>query len=279
MPRIVPLHGALAELILALDRGQALIARTEADAALLPHLPSIGTHLRPNLEAIVALRPDLVLTMADAPHEELLRLLHDAGIQTRTFPGSSFADIATNLRALGDLLDARAAAEHQIATMEATLQALAPPARRLRVLVELRYPNLLVSGDSGLVAHIITAAGGTNAVRAPEKLVRLAEEELLRLAPEVCVVLRGPMHPNPQPYSERSPIFAHLPCSRHGLVFETQQTAFSRPTLQAVQATVTLAQWLQHAARVLAGSLDPAHLKAGTTSMPPGDTASSGGQP
>ncbi|MEJ5243303.1 MAG: ABC transporter substrate-binding protein [Desulfomicrobiaceae bacterium] len=252
-PRIIALHGALAEMVLALGRGDLLVARTEADAEILPQLPSIGTHLRPNLEAILALHPDVVLTLEDAPHPELCALLQAAGIRTLALPGQSFADLFASLRRLGRELDAEAQAEAQVQAMERTLAAVAAAsaARRPRVLVELRYPNLVVSGTASIVHHMILAAGGENAVTAPEKIVRLSEEELLRLAPEVCVILRGPMHPHPEPLPERGPIFASLPCVRRGLVFQAEQAAFSRPTPRAVAATQQLAAWIQHAARVL----------------------------
>lgn len=240
-------------MVLALGRGELLIARTDADAAILPQLPSVGTHLRPNLEAIVALHPDLVLTLEDAPHPELSTLLAMAGIRTETLPGQSFADLFASLRRLGRELHATAEAEACIQAMESTLAAVAAaaPQRRPRVLVELRYPNLVVSGTASIMHHMILAAGGENAVNAPEKIVRLSEEELLRLAPEVCVILRGPMHPNPEPMDKRGPVFASLPCVRHNFVFEAEQAAFSRPTPRAVEATQKLATWIQHVARVL----------------------------
>jgi len=249
LPRVIALHAGIAEIILALGRGDALIARTATDEALLPHLPSIGTHLRPNVEAIVALRPDHVLYLDGTPIGDALGLLQSAGIPTTALPGNSLEDLFAALTSLGQLLNAQEEAAAHIQRLKDGFAALQRHnlSHRPRVLVELRYPNLLVSGTGSLVQSLIQAAGGQNAIQAPDKVVRISEEELLRAAPEVCIILRGPMHPSPVPYSQRGKVFAALPCTYKGRVYEADQAAFSRPTPRVLEAAQMLAGWIQAA--------------------------------
>lgn len=61
--RIVSLVPSVTEAILALGAGNRLVGRTEYDKdPALASVPLVGRGLSPSVEAIVALRPDLVIT-------------------------------------------------------------------------------------------------------------------------------------------------------------------------------------------------------------------------
>jgi iron complex transport system substrate-binding protein len=61
--RIIPLYGAFAEMLFAIGAGKEVVARTQADQFPpgIINLPSVGTHMRPNVEMIIGLKPDLVV--------------------------------------------------------------------------------------------------------------------------------------------------------------------------------------------------------------------------
>lgn len=97
-----------------------------------------------------------------------------------------------------------------------------------------------------MVSEIMAKAGGVNCVTAPDKLVRLGEEEVLRLAPDIYIIQQGPMNPAPVPLAERS-LFRTLGCLGSGQVFTVDQGVFSRPgprSLDAVRKLSTIiANW------------------------------------
>ena len=97
-----------------------------------------------------------------------------------------------------------------------------------------------------MVTEIMAMAGGQNCVSAPDKLVRLGEEELLRLAPDIYLVQHGPMNPQPVPMDQR-PLFRTLACVGAGQVHVVDQKIFSRPgprNLKAVrELSAIISNW------------------------------------
>lgn len=252
--RIIALYGAFNEILAAMGLADRLAARTQADAEPpeIAALPSIGTHMRPNLELILGLAPDLALQMggreaAGEPVAALRRL----GVPTAFFTAGSFAELFAVIERLGALTGEPARAAALIAALTARLDkveenvkaARARGATAPRVVYEARYPNLLAAGRLSLVNEVIARAGGLNAVENDGKLVRLAEEELLRLNPDVYLVQRGPMNPAPIPPAER-PHFASLAAVQAGRVHDLDERAFSRPGPRAVAAVEELARIL-----------------------------------
>lgn len=252
--RIIALYGAFNEILAGMGLADRLAARTQADLEppAIATLPSIGTHMRPNLELILGLHPDLVLQMggrkaASEPVEALRRL----GVPTAFFNVGSFADLFSLIERLGALTGEPGQAAALTSALHSRLDAVAAKvraaqaagARPPRVFYEVRYPNLLAAGRGFLVSEVIERAGGLNAVQIEGKLVRLAEEELLRLDPDVYLVQRGPMNPTPIPLAERSH-FATLSVRKTGHVHEVDERVYSRPGPRAVDAVEELARLL-----------------------------------
>ncbi|MGE4554263.1 MAG: ABC transporter substrate-binding protein, partial [Desulfovibrionaceae bacterium] len=221
--RVVALYGAFNELLAALGREDVIAARTKADT-LPPSIldkPLVGTHMRPNLEIITALKPDLVLQMGGrAEAAQSVADLERLGIPAALFAPDDFESLFTVFERVGVLVGAEAAARELVAAQRARLDAVAQAvagAPRPGVAFETRYPNLLCAGQGSMTSGIIARAGGENVVTAPDKLVRLGEEELLRLDPDVYLVQRGPMNPAPSAPADR-PHFAGLRAVRDGRV-------------------------------------------------------------
>jgi iron complex transport system substrate-binding protein len=244
--RVIALYGALNEILAGIGRQDAIVARTSADRtpAAIAQLPAIGTHMRPNIEAVLAQRPDLVLQMAGRkeaalPVDELRR----RGVRVAVFHAASFAELFGVIRRVGVLTGADAGAEAMVRGLEARLAALDARAAkakiRPRVFFEVRSPNMLAAGNSGLVAEIIRRAGGLNCVETQEKFAHLGEEEIVRLAPEAYVIQRGPMNPAPLPLSAR-PRLATVPAAKSGRAWFVDERKYSRPGPQSVDAAEEL---------------------------------------
>jgi iron complex transport system substrate-binding protein len=256
--RVIALYGAFNELILALEAGHCLAARTAADGDLpgLENLPVIGTHMRPNPELIVALRPDVVLQLAGRQEAQIqTEALRALNLNVLTFTMESFEDIFRVAGKLGLLLDRRAQAGDRVRDWEARLAALRESRRErapVRVFYEARYPNLLAAGGRGIVQEIIAAAGGENVVREQKKLVRYSEEALILAGPDVYIIQRGPMNPDAPPPDLR-PHYRDLAAVRAGRVLYVDEKCFARPGPRAVAAAEELSRRL----RLVAGGHAP----------------------
>lgn len=243
--RIIALYGAFNEILADLGREDLLIARTAADD-LPPSIkakPSIGTHLRPNAELILGLAPDLVIQLGGRGEAmEPVRFLEKRGLNVAVFDLENFEQLFSVMDRLGTLTASTEQAAERIAFMRSELARIeaANTAPRPRIFFEARYPTLLAAGQGSMASEILFRAGGENCVAAPDKLVRLGEEELLRLAPDIYLVQEGPMNPRPVPMAERH-LFRTLACVGSGQVHTVDQKIFSRPGPRSLEAVRQLA--------------------------------------
>lgn len=245
--RVIALYGALNEILDGLGRTDVIVARTNADKlpAHIARLPVIGTHMRPNIEAVLAQRPDLVLQMAGRKEASLpVEALRKHGLKVAVFRAGTFAELFSVIRRVGLLTGSEAQAEDMVRGLEARLAALdvkiASTPERPRVFFEVRSPNMLAAGQTGLVAEIIRRAGGVNCVQDKAKFARLSEEEVLRLAPEAYLIQRGPMNPAPLPLTSR-PRLRAIPAAASGKAWFVDEQKYSRPGPRNVDAAEELA--------------------------------------
>lgn len=244
--RIIALYGAFNEILADLGLEHTLVARTQADE--LPEsitaLPVIGTHMRPNPELILGLGPDLVLQRAGrAQALDPVQTLEKHGIPVAVFELSSFAQLCSAMERIGVLTNTTAQAQARVDSINTALDALAStrPAHAPAVFFEVRSPQLVAAGQGSMLTEIMTLAGARNAVQAPGNLVHINEEEVLRLDPDIYLVQRGPMNPNPVPPAVR-PHYATLRCTRTNQVFEVDEQLFSRPGPRSLDAVQQLAE-------------------------------------
>lgn len=248
--RIIPLYAGLAETLTAMGLGKRIVARTSADDALPAELPVIGTHMRPNVELIAALSPDLVVQFegrheAGLAAEALLR----HGIPVARFRIATFEDLFSCIERLGVLTDERDAASALVASCRERLEALrrmTPQAEEPpQVFFEVRYPNLLGAGGGNMVSDVIRAAGGRNCLAGhAERMVRLNEEALLAADPDIYLMQQGPMNKTPTPLESR-PAYRELKALATGFVRIVPEGVYSRPGPGSIRAAEELAALLQ----------------------------------
>ncbi len=247
--RILALYGALSELLLELNMGHSLVGRTAADANIegLKHLRAVGTHMRPNAEIILSLKPQVVLQFLGRTEAESFGLgLRRHGLNVLFFRLQTFEDMFRVIKKLGQLTGKELEAEALVTSYQKRLghvRSVVQYERRVPVFYEVRYPNLLGAGRQSMAHDIILMSGGHNVINTDERIVRINEEELLRLDPESYIVQVGPMNPAPMPMKER-PHFALLSAVKNNKILEVKELAFARPGPKAVDTVEMLARWL-----------------------------------
>lgn len=90
---------------------------------------------------------------------------------------------------------------------------------------------------------IILHAGGINCVQNEKKIVRMGEEELMRLNPHNYVYQTGRMNPSPVSPAERAH-FKLIDGVRSGRILQVDESVFSRPGPRNVEAVEILADFL-----------------------------------
>jgi iron complex transport system substrate-binding protein len=196
--RIISLSPGLTETLFAVGAGDRVVGVTRfcnwpAEASARP---KVGGFLDPNYEAMVALRPDLVVMMPSnrAHLAELERL----GLRCTVVDQTMLEDILDSVETLGRLTGNGAKARDLRASMQRRIDAVrakAAPLPHPRVLLssgrDLRAKKLdevYVVGRKTFLGDMLLIAGGENAF--PDSAVdypALSGEAILRLNPDVIV--------------------------------------------------------------------------------------------
>ncbi|MBI4478203.1 MAG: ABC transporter substrate-binding protein, partial [Acidobacteria bacterium] len=157
-------------------------------------LRKVGGLLDPDLEAILALRPDLVIVYGTQLN--LKSQLERAHIPMFAYAHGGIADITATIRQLGARLGLEARAGTIASDLEARLLGIrnrVGSARRPRTLVVFgREPgslrNVYVSGGIGFIHDMLSTAGGENVFGDSQReSVQATTEMMLARAPEVIV--------------------------------------------------------------------------------------------
>ena len=248
--RIISLYGAYSEILFAIGAGDRLIARTTADRFPQSILdkPSVGTHLRPNMELVLGLQPDLIIHAVGRKHgHEVIRQIQQKGLTVAVFQPRNFSELFSVIDRLGILTgeeeNAQALVNGQISRLGQIDLRMAKSKDRPKVFFEVRYPNLLAAGQGSIVNDVILKAGGVNCLPNEKKLVRINIETLIDYDPDVYVVQKGPMNRNPGSPESR-PNFQVLRAVQQGRVFFVDEYVFSRPGPRSVEAVEQLAAYL-----------------------------------
>src|SRR5262245_42613194 len=193
--RIVSLVPSLTEALFELGLGERVVGVTEwcvhpADA--VANVPKVGGTKTPDLDAIRALAPELVIANQEENRRRDVAQLEGAGIHVWvTYPRT----VAEGAALLAELAELGASAAAREAVVAPVLAAVAEaertrPARATAVFCPIwRDPWMAVGGDT--YAHdLLTLCGGRNvfAERAERRYPRVTLDEVIAAAPEVVIL-------------------------------------------------------------------------------------------
>ena len=194
--RIVSLNPTTTELLFAIGAGSRVVGRTSYDLypAEVIRVPDLGQGLRPNVEAVLATQPDLVLLYASADNRDAARRLRASGVSTAAYKVDRIADMARVTLLLGRLTGDVASARRTVDSVRATLERVRRQTSRLphpTVFWPLWETPLLSVGGGSFLNELIDIAGGHNIfAELPQPSPAVSFEELLRRDPDI--ILCGP---------------------------------------------------------------------------------------
>ncbi|RYF38129.1 MAG: ABC transporter substrate-binding protein [Comamonadaceae bacterium] len=190
--RIVSMLPSLTESICGLEQCHRLVGvdRYSNFPASIKGLPRLGGGMDPNIEAIVALKPDVVVV---AQSSRMIPRLESLGIQVVALEPRTHADVRRVLRTLALMLGTGEASADSIwrtidSGVSAAAQSLSPRARRARVYFEVsRGPY--AAGENSFIGETLTRLGVRNVVpKALGPFPKLNPEYVVRANPDVIMV-------------------------------------------------------------------------------------------
>lgn len=189
--RVVSLAPSVTDVVVALGMADRLVGVTRFDHdPEVKGVARIGGYLDPSVEAVVALRPDLVLWPADAGGMPAVARLTELGVPVLALPVVSVADVLASCRVIGRALGDPAAGERLAAGLEEAIararrRAAALPARRVLLVVG-REP-LVVAGPGSYPDELLRVVGARNVVEGTVAWPVFPLERAVALDPEVVV--------------------------------------------------------------------------------------------
>ncbi len=188
--RIVSLLPSLTETICELGYCQRLVGvdRYSNFPLSLQSLPQLGGGLDPNIEAIVALKPDVVVMAASSRAGERLRAL---GLNVVALEPKTHGDVQRVLLKLGQLLespDADKIWRTIDAGVLAAAQSIPASARGTRVYFEVN-PGPYGAGETSFIGETLTRLGAKNIIAAKlGPFPKLNPEFIVRANPDLIMV-------------------------------------------------------------------------------------------
>ena len=192
--RIVSLVPSVTEILYALGQDEHLVGVTDfCDyPAAARAKPSVGTMVGPSLEAIVALRPDLVVLTTAGNRDETFLQLQRLRLPIYVVNPTSLAQALDLMEQLARLTGRPEAAGAVVGALRRRVREVAArvaPRPRPRVLYVVWPEPLVVPGRNAIVSELIELAGGRSiTATSGEGYPRYSVEAALARNPEVILI-------------------------------------------------------------------------------------------
>ena len=164
--KVVTLTPHAAELAYSAGAGSKLVGVTQESDYPEPvkSLPKIGSYVQINLEAIIKLKPDLVIAWQDGGQAPLIQALRKAGIPVFMSHPLAPQDIATEIHALGVLNGTPNIAKQNTAPFRLYLQTLAqsPKTPAVNSVFLVGYNPIYAISNNSFLGKMLQMCGANN---------------------------------------------------------------------------------------------------------------------
>jgi iron complex transport system substrate-binding protein len=247
-PRVVSLNCSNTEIVCALGRADCLVgvdSDSDFPAEVVARLPRLGRDLDIDVEAVAALRPDLVLASLTVPgHERVVAELARAGLPYRAAATQSLADTYADITDIGARLGAAAPARDLVAAMRRAIEGSPTAAvHRPRILVQWWPKPVIAPGRRSWVHDLLACAGAENPLGDRDVTSQpLPDAEVAALAPDAVVISWCGVRPEKyRPEVVRdNPAWRDVPAVREGRVFCVPEAFLGRPGPRLVEGHAAL---------------------------------------
>ena len=199
--RIVSLAPSVTETLFALGAGPDVVGVSQyCDyPPQVRDLPRVGSFLTPNLEAIIALRPTLVVGLELSSDVRQIRALSSMGYPVLMVSADTLQQIETSIETVGARINRRPQARQLVADIQAQIAAVQNRLTNVkpqRALMLVGHEPLVAVGAGTYLDELMRIARADNiAAAAGQQWPHLSMEYIIAMRPEV--VLDGSMGSDP----------------------------------------------------------------------------------
>ena len=249
--RIITFAPSNTEIVFALGLGSRLVGVSGKFDNYPPaarSIPSVGGSgqfgVDPNIERVVALHPDLMLTISGG--DEWKKRLRDLGIAVFTINATDFEDLLHDIRTVGEIIGASrqaAALTAQMAAKAAKIRATASLEPAVSCFFEAYYPPLTTVGPRTFIFDLLKRAGcDPVSSGAKSDYPEWSIDQLVAGSPKVYLVA-SESGVSPDQVAMR-PGFRAIAAVSSNHVFLVNSDLVSRPGPRVVEGLLALARFL-----------------------------------
>ena len=242
--RAISLAPSITESIFAAGAGDKLVGVTSycnyPEAAT--SMEKVGDTLSPNIERIIALKPQIVFVSTDSQLQAFSGTLEEQRIAVYVIDSKSVSEMVEDLKKLGTLFGTEshaAAAALELEKRVADIERRDPSDARRRVFVQISDEPLFTIGKDSFVTDLIDMAGGTSVTKdVPSGYPKLSKETASAMNPDVIILSDS------EDNQEPNDVFKNSPAVKNGRVYKINADIISRPGPRLVDAIEQIADFL-----------------------------------
>ncbi len=241
--RVVSLAPNLTEIVFAVGAGEKLVGRTSFDnfPPEAEKIQTVGDTINPNIENIIALKPQVVLVSTASQIETFFKTLEAQGITVFVTNPNSLEDIYKSIKQIGEILGQKEKAIEVVDNLKkrvATVEEKTRNVEKTRVFVQLDK-SLFTIGKESFLTDLIEKAGGISVTKDIETgYPKISKETALALNPEVIILSESADN------NEPNEVFKNSSAVKGGRVYKINADILSRPAPRIVDALEQIAEKL-----------------------------------
>ncbi|MFN3477113.1 MAG: ABC transporter substrate-binding protein, partial [Candidatus Methylomirabilales bacterium] len=246
--RIVSLAPSLTEIVFALGLENELVGVT--DFCDFPpqakRKAKVGGMINPSLEAILALRPDLVLATVEGNRAETVLSLERLGLPVFVVKSRGLNGLFSSIQKLGLVTGKDEAAQALVQRLQEKVKEVVRRVESLsrpRVLYLIWPEPPIVPGKGTLIDDLVQLAGGESiSGDSPIPYPQYSLEEIVARAPEVIVIASKHGERDASDLVRRLKRLDSIPAVRHGRIHFFDGDLVNRPGPRIVEGLLQLAR-------------------------------------
>jgi iron complex transport system substrate-binding protein len=240
--RVVSLAPSITEIIFALgqeNRLKGVTTYSDYPPAALT-LPKVGTYIRPDLERIMALEPDLCIAIKDGNPKAAVDRLTELNIPVYAVNPINIEAVAQAVTEIGGLLNVddtgRKLAEKMRSRVQRVKSQVANNANRPRVFFQIGVSPIVSVGTDTFINELIVMAGGENIAAGSTTYPRFNVEQVLVLVPEVIIISSMTRGVSFEQVKEQWHRWPKIPAVQNDRIHIVDSDLFDRPSPRLVEA-------------------------------------------
>jgi iron complex transport system substrate-binding protein len=196
--------------------------------------------MNPNMESIVALKPDIVFVSTASQIEAFMKTLEANGIAVYVTNPNSLDGVFKNLRQLGELFGTQDTADKLVADLQKRVGDVwnkVGKERPVRAFVQISKEPLFTVGKQSFLTAILEKAGAESVTANVETAYpKLSKETASALNPDVIILSDS------EDNRDANEVFKNSPAVRNERIYKVSADLLSRPGPRLVDALEQIAR-------------------------------------